>query len=319
MENVAQRYNWSKFYWNDWGNDAALQACDMASQGLWINLLRLMFHSEKPGFLQINGKPMTALQIAKRTGFDRRSIEKKLAVLIENKVCSVDDRGVLYSRRMVREIEARVKQNRKEDASQSQDRSNRVANTQPTRSKSAASLQKEIPEIRQKTQNPLYTEADTEPDIEEEREERIPPNPPLANQGNVVALDDRSRLFKIGVRLLVEMTGKPDAACRGLIGKWLKQCGNEAGWLLQTLEKANARKPYNPEAYISKIVQQSTIPQSRQKFEKRDPRQEMREDWHLTNSLQEFREKYDRNDDLNDPLWYIPEHLRQKQIAGGSK
>lgn len=79
MENVAQHYNWSKFYWNDWKNDSALQACDMASQGLWINLLRLMFHSEKPGYLQINGKPMTALHIAKCTGFDRRSIEKKLA------------------------------------------------------------------------------------------------------------------------------------------------------------------------------------------------------------------------------------------------
>lgn len=141
----------------------------------------------------------------------------------------------------------------------------------------------------------------------------------MENQTNIVTLDDRARLFKIGTDLLVEMTGKPISACRGLIGKWLKQCDNEADWLLQTLETVKERKPYNPEAYICKIVQQPTIPQSRQNYEKRDPRQEMREDWHLTNSLQEFQEKYDRNDDLNDPLWYIPEHLRQKQIAGGSK
>lgn len=118
MENVAQHYNWSKFYWNDWKNDSALQAYDMASQGLWINLLRLMFHSEKPGYLQINGKPMTALHIAKCTGFDRRSIEKKLAVLIENNVCSVnvcsvDENGILFSHRIVREVQTRLKKTSK--------------------------------------------------------------------------------------------------------------------------------------------------------------------------------------------------------------
>ena len=141
----------------------------MASQGLWINLLRLMFQSERPGFLQINGKPMTTLQIAKRTGFDRRSIEKKLAVLIANKVCSVDENGVLYSRRMVREIEARLKKNCNKDTSAPQDRSKVDANTQQTGCNSAASLQKEISENRQKTQNPLYTDTDT--DIEEEKKE----------------------------------------------------------------------------------------------------------------------------------------------------
>lgn len=166
MENITQHYNWSKFYWNDWGNDAALQSCDMASQGLWINLLRLMFHSENPGYLQINGKPMTALHIAKCTGFDRRSIEKKLTVLIENNVCSVDENGILFCRRMVREFQTRLKKTNKKETCQQPTGGDLATSKQPTGGDRAARLQKEIAENSQKNKSSLYTESDTESDTD---------------------------------------------------------------------------------------------------------------------------------------------------------
>lgn len=247
----------------------------MASQGLWINLLRLMFQSERPGFLQINGKPMTTLQIAKRTGFDRRSIEKKLAVLIANKVCSVDENGVLYSRRMVREIEARLKKNCNKDTSAPQDRSKVDANTQQTGCNSATSLQKKIPENRQKTQNPLYTDTDTDTDIEEEKKERlkkkdfssaedtIPPDPapgktkkPKSDpRGTLLPKDwqpdaeDRDYAIKLGLnpqitalKFFNHWTGEATGAKARKVS-WKKSWQN---WCLRAVEFSQGRNSYTP-------------------------------------------------------------------------
>lgn len=96
-------YKWSKFVWDDWRNDASLQSCDLATKGLWMDLLSLMFSSERQGYLQANNKPMSLLYLSKKTGVDKRTIEKKLKVLIENNVCSVDENGIVFSRRMARE------------------------------------------------------------------------------------------------------------------------------------------------------------------------------------------------------------------------
>lgn len=300
-----RHYHWFQFDINSWKGDINLQECTLGARGFWLEIILLMQRSERYGYLILNGKPMTVTQMATHTNSKKYQVVRYLRELEIKNVISKDKNGVIFSRRMIREAEKFTTFHASDHA----------PNVAPDHATNTATKNLGKPPKNE----PLFINNNNNKNIEEEREERIPPNPPLENQTNIVTLDDRARLFKIGTDFLVEMTGKPISACRGLIGKWLKQCDNEAGWLLQTLETVKERKPYNPEAYICKIVQQSTTLQPRQKFEKRDPRQEMREDWHLTNSLQEFREKYDRNDDLNDPLWYIPEHLRQKQIAGGSK
>lgn len=103
MENIGFKYNWGKFYWDAWLNDINLQSCDLAAQGLWINLIAIMHKSEKIGYLVINGRPMTVVDIAKRVGIRKDRAERLLKKLIENDVCSVNNNGILFCRRIVRE------------------------------------------------------------------------------------------------------------------------------------------------------------------------------------------------------------------------
>lgn len=107
MENIGFKYNWGKFYWDAWLNDINLQSCDLAAQGLWINLIAIMHKSEQIGYLVINGRPMTVCDIAKRVGIRKDRAERLLQKLIDNDVCSVNEEGVVFCRRIVREEKRR--------------------------------------------------------------------------------------------------------------------------------------------------------------------------------------------------------------------
>lgn len=140
-------YKWSKFVWDDWRNDASLQSCDLSTKGLWMDLLSLMFSSERQGYLQVNNQPMSLLYLSKKTGVDKRTIEKKLKVLIKNNVCSLDENGVVFSRRMVRET-------RKSTASLQEGSRKDTVSLQEGSRKVPVNLQEEIAENSQK-QAPL--------------------------------------------------------------------------------------------------------------------------------------------------------------------
>jgi hypothetical protein len=96
-----------QFYPADWRKDAALQSCSLASQGLWTNLLCIAHECEPYGHLTINGKPMSAAQIARLVGLTAKECEKLLAELQDAGVSSVSDEGAIYSRRMVRDEDLR--------------------------------------------------------------------------------------------------------------------------------------------------------------------------------------------------------------------
>lgn len=105
---MSNKYPWGKFWWDAWLNDLGLQSCDLAAQGLWINIVCLMHKSERVGFLVVQGKAMTAADIAKRVGIRKDRAERLLKVLKDNGVYSVDENGVIYSRRIAREQRARM-------------------------------------------------------------------------------------------------------------------------------------------------------------------------------------------------------------------
>lgn len=109
MEDIEFKYNWGKFYWDAWLNDINLQSCDLAAQGLWINLIAIMHKSDQIGYLVINGRPMTVFDIAKRVGIRKDRTGRLLKKLIDNDVCSVTDEGILYCRRIIREEKRRFK------------------------------------------------------------------------------------------------------------------------------------------------------------------------------------------------------------------
>jgi hypothetical protein len=92
-----------QFYANDWLTDEKLSACSLMAQGFWMRLLCLMHKNDRRGYLELNSQPPTTDQLARMTGCTLDETKLALAELRAAGVPSVDDGGVLYSRRMVRD------------------------------------------------------------------------------------------------------------------------------------------------------------------------------------------------------------------------
>lgn len=99
----------SQFYWKDWQSDPGLNQCSLEAHGLWINLLAQMAQSEEVGYLIVGSKPLETVEIARSLGVNRRSIDRLLAELGRYNVFSKDDRGAIFSRRMVRDHAQRLR------------------------------------------------------------------------------------------------------------------------------------------------------------------------------------------------------------------
>lgn len=96
---------WSKFWWRSWTSDAALRNCSLAARGLWMEMLCLAAQGDDYGYLRINGVVLTPSKIGSQTGQNWRTIQKLLAELRTHGVFSETPQGVIYCRRMVREME----------------------------------------------------------------------------------------------------------------------------------------------------------------------------------------------------------------------
>lgn len=91
-----------QWYWDDWFSSHDVHSCGLAAQGLWINLLGIMFASEVRGTLAVNGIRMNNKAIAKRFGININTINKLVAELEKERVFSRFQDGTIYSRRMYR-------------------------------------------------------------------------------------------------------------------------------------------------------------------------------------------------------------------------
>lgn len=102
-------HRWSKFWWADYEGDDALRVVSLAAQGIWMRMLCAMHKGEPYGHLTINGKPPTMRQIAMMASTTEREAKKLLAELGEAGVFSRTDDGVIFSRRMVRDMETHTR------------------------------------------------------------------------------------------------------------------------------------------------------------------------------------------------------------------
>lgn len=96
---------WSNFFWSDYDGDEALRVCSLAAQGLWMRLLCVMARATPKGDLRIGGKPCTVSEIARIAATDNETAERLLTELKDRGVCSVTRAGVIYSRRIKRDVE----------------------------------------------------------------------------------------------------------------------------------------------------------------------------------------------------------------------
>jgi hypothetical protein len=101
---------WSKFWWKDYNNDAALRRCSLEAEGLWMRLLCVMAEAEPYGYLLVEGTVPDNGEIARIVGrgLTERRVAKLMGELLLRRVYSLDDRGIPFCRRMVREAKNRA-------------------------------------------------------------------------------------------------------------------------------------------------------------------------------------------------------------------
>lgn len=94
---------WMKFYPHDWRSDPALRACSPAARSIWLDMLCLMHDAEPYGHLLINGSAPSIKTLSGLFNVHHKSLIAAMKELAEHGVYSVDDSGVIFSRRMVRD------------------------------------------------------------------------------------------------------------------------------------------------------------------------------------------------------------------------
>lgn len=102
------RQPYMKFYPADWRSDTALRSCSYGARGLWIEMVAIMH--EYDGRLCSGSRALTEkdlVEIARQTCGPTAEVRRYLAELRRNNVYSVDDKGVICSRRMVRDASKR--------------------------------------------------------------------------------------------------------------------------------------------------------------------------------------------------------------------
>jgi hypothetical protein len=96
-----------QFYPGDWRTDPGLRLCSIAARGLWIEMMTLMHEGEPYGHLTVQSRPIGADMLARLCGESASTVKRLLKELEANEVYSVTAGGVAFSRRMVRDEEAR--------------------------------------------------------------------------------------------------------------------------------------------------------------------------------------------------------------------
>jgi len=92
-----------QFYPGDWLRDPGVRSVSYAARGLWIDMLCLMFESDRKGYLCVAGKPVSATAISRMTGGNTDEVSQLLTELESSGVFSRTEHGMIYSRRMVRD------------------------------------------------------------------------------------------------------------------------------------------------------------------------------------------------------------------------
>lgn len=94
---------WSKFYWNDWLSDPALRRSSFGARGLWFDLLCIAAQHDPIGYVAVNNEALSANDIARMVGGSESEVSTLIGELERNGVLSRNRKGIIYSRRLVRD------------------------------------------------------------------------------------------------------------------------------------------------------------------------------------------------------------------------
>lgn len=97
----------SSWFWNDHDNEPGLRLCSLAAHGLWMRLLAIAARSPEHGIVQIGDQPSTLETvlpfIARGTAETVETVRALIDELLTSGTASLDRKGRIYCRRMVRD------------------------------------------------------------------------------------------------------------------------------------------------------------------------------------------------------------------------
>lgn len=93
-----------QFYPGDWRRDTALQACSLRARGLWAEMLWIMHDGQPYGHLATPDGPIDVKTLARMVHAPLAVVTKDLEELRRFGVYSATEAGVIFSRRMVRDM-----------------------------------------------------------------------------------------------------------------------------------------------------------------------------------------------------------------------
>ena len=152
---------WLKFYPRDWRGDQALRACSVAARGLWIEMLCIMHEAQPYGHLILGGRAVSGDVLARVSGLGADECGELLAELESAGVLSRTRKGIIYSRRMVKD-HSRAEKGRKSVNRRWNERAeNKPKNSTPNRTPNRTPItQKPEARVRKKDKPSSLTRED---------------------------------------------------------------------------------------------------------------------------------------------------------------
>lgn len=188
---------WIKFYPRDWRGDQALRAVSIGARGLWMEMLCIMHEASPYGHLVLGGLAVSNDVLARMSGLGADEAGAFVAELESAGVFSRTRKGVIYSRRMIKD-KSRSEKGRKSinrrwrkepEKQQEKAQPNRSPNRKPTTQK---------PEARYSVDKSTGGE---------------PPDPVKT-------------LFDLGVSLLCQ-ANHDEREARSMVGRWRAKVGDD--------------------------------------------------------------------------------------------
>ncbi|MGC2853940.1 hypothetical protein ACM64Y_00560 [Novispirillum sp. DQ9] len=169
---MSRETPWFKFFPADWRADQGLRIVSLAARGLWIEAMCIMHDAEPYGHLVVNGRPVTDAQLAALTGTSADQIADLVAELESAGVFSRNGKGVIYSRRMTRDL--KMSRNAQRNGSKGGNPTLKASHRKQTEN-SPPDNPRENPQDNRQVKAGDKTQ---KPEARSQKEE--PPNPPVA-------------------------------------------------------------------------------------------------------------------------------------------
>jgi hypothetical protein len=219
-----------------------------------MDMLAIMHDAEPCGHLLVNGRAPNTKQLSLIFGVSEKEGKKLIAELEENGVFSRSGCGVIFNRRMVRDkavSDEAVVNGKKGGNPKIVGKEKSTDNPKKNKNDEMGLTPPVNPNPRGGV-NHQEAEAEAEADKPSLRSGRLaPPEPDQP-------VDARTMLFREGKTLLHHMTGKPEAQCGNLIGRWLKTCRDRCDLLLSIIREAAEHRPADVVAWIEGAVKHRT-------------------------------------------------------------